>query len=35
VRIGRDVVFAMLNHDQVTVAAQLVTDVNHLPGPEA
>jgi len=29
VRIGGNKVFAVLNHDQVAVAAQLVADVHH------
>lgn len=29
-RVGRDVVLAMFNHDQITVPAQLITDVYHL-----
>src|SRR5690606_2014810 len=31
-RIRRNVVLTMLNHDLVTVSTKLVTDLDHLPG---
>ncbi len=31
-RIRSDVVLTVLNHDEITIAPQLITDVNHLPG---
>lgn len=31
--VGGDVIFAVLDHDQVAVAAQLVAGVNHLSRP--
>lgn len=31
--IGADVILTVFNHDQITVAAELITDVHHFTGP--
>lgn len=33
VGIGGDVILAVLNHDQIAIAAQLIADVDHLARP--